>query len=328
MRQTLLLVLALGLSANAALAAETPASGATDSNAAPVAVSGEKESEELRAIMESDDQAQGEIDVWIREDEAFAAKGAGAPGPSLRRRILERMEPVRQAYEDFIRHHPENAKARLAFGSFLYDLDEEDGAREQLERALAGNTNNPAIYNNLANIYSHSGPIEKAFDFYARAMELNPKEGLYPRNLATCMYMFREDAMKRFGIGEQQVFTRALDLYRQALRLDPSNFPLASEVAQTYYGIAPLRTNEALQAWTNALDKARDEIEREGVQIHLARVKILAGVYGEARAHLSFVTNEMYKDLKTRVARNLDQREMQATNSPVAPTNAPARLEK
>jgi tetratricopeptide (TPR) repeat protein len=317
-----ILVLALG-AALTAPAATSAAKPPVNSKAPTPATLADKEAEELRKIMEADDAAQEDIDKWIRDENDFSKKGAAEPGPGLRRRITERVEPVRKDYEDFLRRHPNNAKARLAYGSFLYDLNEDDAAQEQLERALEGNTNNPAIYNNLANLYAHSGPVEKAFDFYTRARDLKPEEPLYQQNLATAMYMFRKDAMEHYGLNEEQVFSRAMGLYSNALRLDPSNFPLASELAQTYYGIEPLRTNDALAAWTNALHVARDDIEREGVRIHLARVKILAGRFAEARAHLAGVTNEMYIPLKTRVARNLDERE-KAANSPALPAPGPA----
>jgi len=116
-----------------------------------------------------------------------------------------------------------------------------------------------------------------------------------------------------------QVSAKAFDLYSNAMRLDPDNFPLASDVAQTYYGIQPLRTEEALKAWTNALHIAHDEIEREGVYIHFARIKYLAGRFAEARSHLDSITNEMYMELKRRIERNINEKENQAkTNVPPA----------
>jgi hypothetical protein len=111
------------------------------------------------------------------------------------------------------------------------------------------------------------------------------------------------------------VFDKALDLYRQAMKLDPQNFPLATDYAQSYYGIRPLRTNDALVAWTNALHIARDELEREGVYIHLARVKISIGRFAEAQAHLDAVTNAALADMRNRLQRNLNQREHPGTNS-------------
>jgi len=37
-----------------------------------------------------------------------------------------------------------------------------------------------------------------------------------------------------------------------------------------------------LAAWTNALQIAHNDVEREGVYIHLARIKMIAGRYAEA----------------------------------------------
>ena len=274
---------------------------------------------EYKKLMEDDDAAQSEVDTWLRDNEKFTAQGAGVPSAELSRRIRERFMPIRSAYEDFIRRHPEHARARLAYGSFLNDLQDEEGAQEQWEKALALNPNDPAAYNNLANHYSHSGSIKKAFEYYAKASELNPRESLYYHNLGTAVFLFRKDAQEFYGITEQQVFDKALQLYSQALKLDPQNFPLAMDVAQTYYGINPLRTNDALRAWTNTLAIAQNEVERESVYLHLARFKLIAGRFAEARAHLNCVTNETYNELKSRLARNLKEQDKQAqqvTNAP------------
>ncbi len=107
------------------------------------------------------------------------------------------------------------------------------------------------------------------------------------------------------------------------MKLAPDDFPLATDYAQSYYGIRPLRTNDALMAWTNALNIARDEVEREGVYIHLARIKISIGQYAEARAQLDDVTNAALSDMKKRLERNLANSEHPPTNSLIAPTNAP-----
>jgi hypothetical protein len=120
------------------------------------------------------------------------------------------------------------------------------------------------------------------------------------------------------------------------LKISPTNFPLATDLAQSYYGIKPIRTHDALQAWTNALAIAKDEIDREGVYLHLARFKLNAGMFAEAHSHLNAVTNENYTELKSRLEHNLAERERQAkTNAtsivtatnvvPVAasPTNDP-----
>jgi tetratricopeptide (TPR) repeat protein len=280
---------------------------------------------EYKKLMADDDAAQSEVDTWLRDNEKFAAQGAGVPSAELSRRIKERFGPIRNAYEDFIKRHPDHARARVAYGSFLSDLHDDEGAQAQWEKALELNPKDPAVYNNLANLYGHAGPVKKAFEYYAKAIELNPRESIYYHNFGTTVFLFRKDAREFYGITEQQVFDKALELYSQALKLDPQNFPLATDVAQTYYGIRPLRTDDALRAWTNTLAIAQDEVERESVYLHLARLKLIAGRFTEARVHLNTVTNETYKELKTRLARNLDQQEKEAQQGTNAP---PAKVEQ
>jgi tetratricopeptide (TPR) repeat protein len=261
-------------------------------------------------LMEEDDAAQAEVDKWIRDNNGFAAQGAGVTRADLNRRILERFAPIRKSYEEFIKRHPQHVKARLAFGSFLNDLHEEDEARAQWEKARELDPRDPAVYNNLANIYTHDRPVTNAFAYYSKAIELNPLEPLYYHNLSDTVYAFRHDSLAYYGFtNDQQVYDKALELYRKALKLDPQNFPFASDLAQTYYAIKPLRTDEALGAWTNALHLAHDELEREGVYLHFARLNLAAGRFAQAHAHLNAVTNALCQDLKTRLAGNLAKQE-------------------
>ncbi len=275
---------------------------------------------EFQVVMKQDDDAQAEVDKWIRDNQEFAKQGAGVPAEELNQRILTRFEPVRKAYEEFLQRHPDHARAHLSFASFLDDIGDEDGSVNHMEKARELDPKNPAVWNNLANHYGHTGGLKTAFEYYAKAIELNPNEPIYYHNFGTTVFLFRKDAKEFFTITEQQVFDKALDLYSHALKLDPDNFPLASDVAQTYYGIKPLRTNDALLAWTNTLNIAHNEVEREGVYIHLARLKMLFGRFDEATAHLNSVTNENYAELKRRVKRAMDERIAEAgkTNDPSA----------
>jgi tetratricopeptide (TPR) repeat protein len=275
----------------------------------------------FQKLMADDNAAQAEVDTWIRADQEFAAKGAGAPADELNRRIRARFEPVRKAYDDFIARHPDHVPARLTYASFLDDLHEEKGELAQLNKARELDPKSPAVWNQLANYCGEHGPVTNAFAYYAKAIELNPSEALYCHNAANVLCLYGNAAMEFYGLSEQQVFAKALDLYGKALKLDPDNFPLASDAAQTYYGIKPLRADDALQAWTNALALAHDEIEREGVYLHFARINLAAERFDEARRHLSAVTNEVYAKLKKLLTKNLDEQERQAkgTNSPLAP---------
>jgi tetratricopeptide (TPR) repeat protein len=281
---------------------------------------------ELTQLMAGDEAALVEADKWIRDNNAFAAQGAGEPREALNRRILARFEPVRKDYEDFLRRYPDFARGHLAYGSFLNDIGEEEAAGAQYGKAAQLDPKNPAAWNQLANYYGEHGLLTNAFVDYAKAVELNPAEPVYYQNLAATVYLFRKDARAFYGISEEQVFDKALALYRKAVQLAPDNFPLATDYAQTYYGIRPLRTNDALGAWTNALQIAHDDNEREGVYLHLARIKMATGRFAEARAHLNDVTNAAFADVKHRLEKSLAERENPATNTNAVGvfTNAPA----
>lgn len=274
--------------------------------------------QEYRRLLELDDTVLEEIDELIRQNQNAPEQPGGLGQDQLRQRIEAKLEPVRKAYEDFITRNPNHVRARLAYGSFLNDARDEDGAVKQWEKALELDPTNPAAWNNLANYYGHRGPVKKAFEYYAKAIELNPFESVYYYNLGTTVYLFRKDAMEFYGISEQQVFDKALELYKKALQLDPKNFVLATDVAQTYYGIRPMRTEAAIKAWEYALELAPDDTARQGIYVHIARIKINAGRFDEARKHLDAVTNSMYDVLKARLLRKLaeEQVKLAQTNSP------------
>ncbi len=286
---------------------------------------------EYQKLLEEDDTAQAEVDKWIKEDQQFKEKGAGIQSGTLRGRILQRFEPVKKGYDDFLKRHPNHSRARLAYGSFLSDIGEEDAGREQCEKARDLDPKNPSPWNNLANYYGHNGPVAKAFECYEKAVELNPNEPVYYQNFATTVYLFRQDAAAHFKITEQQVFEKAMGLYRKALELDPDNFLLATDFAQSYYGYKPPKignaetdrktadkfTEDALAAWRVALKLARDDVERQGVYIHFARIQINAGRFEGARKNLELVTNEMFNATKKNLFKKMNR-----LDGPEAGTNA------
>jgi len=266
-----------------------------------------------RQLLELDETTTEEIDKWIRDAQAMEAKtGASAPNITLNAKIRERLEGVKSGYEKFLEKNPKHVKGWLAFGSFLNEIGQETEAAAKWEKARELDPTDPAAWNNLANYYGHKSPVKKAFEYYAKAIELNPNEAVYYHNFGTTVFLFRKDAKEYYGIEEQQVFDKALELYRKSLKLDPENFLLAQDIAQTYYGIKPQRNEEAIAAWDYALSKARDDYERQGVQIHLARFKMNLGKLSEARTHLSLVTHEDYGVLKERVTTTLERKEKEA----------------
>ena len=277
-----------------------------------------------RKVLVDDDAAEKDVLKWSDEADAAARAGATDPNFTLDSRIRERLKGVREEYEEFLSHNPNHAKGRLAYGSFLNDTHDEEGAIAQWDKARELEPKNPAAWNNLANYYGHRGPVKKAFEYYAKAIELDGREAVYYENLATTIYLFRVDAREFYQLTEQQVFDKALELYRKAIALDPDNFVLFSDYAMSFYGTNPPRWQDGLMAWTDALKIAHDDVERQGVYVHLARINVKLGHYDDARRSLNIITNPIYATLKRRITSNLDEAMGKtATNAPAPP--APAK---
>jgi len=310
-------LLSVALATNTPAATGPPAAPSNGAPAHPALIQDPVEAA-YRKVLEDDDAAEKDVLKWTDDADAFAKAGAGDPRITLNARIRQRLKEVKAEYEDFIQQHPDHANARLAFGSFLNDTHDEEGAVEQWEKARQLAPTNPAPWNNLANYYGHRSPVKKAFEYYDKAIQLDPRESVYYHNLAVTVYLFRADAREYYRLTEQQVFDKSLVLYRRAIALDPDNFVLFSDYAETFYGTNPPRWQDGLAAWTEALKIAHDDVEREGVYIHLARINLKLGHFNETRRWLDAVTNSTYAVLKGRISRNLNA----ALGKP--PANAPA----
>jgi tetratricopeptide (TPR) repeat protein len=249
-------------------------------------------------ILQDDQDAQDDVIKWTDHPESFAGGENESTRLTLRERIRQRLDGVKREYDNFITEHPRHAQARLAYGSFLNDTHDEEGAVEQWDKARELEPKNPAAWNNLANFYGHRGPVKKAFEYYAKAIDLDSNESVYYYNLAVTVYLFRVDAEEYYHLNEQQIFDKSLALYRQAIKLDPTNFVLFSDYAQSFYGTNPPRWKDGLEAWTQALQLAHDDAERQGVYIHLARINLKLGHLKEAEHYLQSITNPNYAGLK------------------------------
>ena len=284
----------------------------------------------LKRIMELDDQSRAEIDDVITESNNDAS---GASDKLLKERINKKLAPVRKAYEEFVQRYPAHAKGRSAFGAFLSESADEEGSFTQWLKAKELNPQDPAAWNNLANLYGHRGPVTNAFFHYAKAIELNPWESTYFHNLATTLYLFRADGAKVLKKETTAVMYDAMALYRRALELDTNNFVLAADLAQSYYGFPQPKSgdakadllarvqlaDEALNAWTNAFRIARDDIERQGVQIHFARLNINAGRFNIARQAMAAITNSMYDVTKKALAAKIVTLQKDSATKPISP---------
>lgn len=273
---------------------------------------------EYHHLLEEDDSALSDVNRWMKENEAFRAAGGGLKPEELSSKIAIRLTGIVDLYEAFLKKHPDHVEARIAYGSFLNEVNEDEKAAEQWEKARLLDPLNPAVWNDLANYFGHVGPVTNAFAYYAKAIELDPDEPIYYSNFATTVYLFRRDAESFYGINEQQVFDKALALYHKALDLTPGSFEVASDLAQTYYGIKPFRMDDAMKAWQDAFKLAKSDVERQSVYIHFARLEIKAQHYDSASNHLAMVVAPELQNLRTRLSKLMIEQQT-GTNAPPGP---------
>jgi tetratricopeptide (TPR) repeat protein len=285
---------------------------------ASVAATNDPVALEFQGLLRADDEVSEEVQRWLD-----ALPDGAAVSPELKARIDSRHDGMTRRYEDFLRRHPRHAPAMVAFGSYLGDIGDEIGMAEQWEKAREINPSDPAVWNNLAGHYAHRGPIEKAFPYIEKAIELNPKEAQYWHSAGTLTFLFRRDAEKYYHLDEQGVFRKAFEFYDKAMALQPLSFKLAADVAQTWYGVkaAPGETEDlrkagesrlvesGMRAWTNAYRLAGTDVEREGVRLHFARWQIRAARWTEARTNLDLVSDSSLNDLKSRLERNWKEKQ-------------------
>ena len=284
--------------------------------ALPIVNADDPAERELHNLMISDDAALDEVNAWINTNQIPRSDTNGTAHLNIK--IHERLDVVKHDYEAFLRNHPDSARGFLAYGSFLNDTGDEEGAHIQYQNSKQIDPKNPAVWNQLANYYGEFGELTNAFAHYTEAIRLDPTEPIYYQNFATTVYLYRKDAREYYHINEQQVFDKALGLYRQAMKLAPDDLHIATDYAESYYGIKPMRTNDALASWTNALSLCQDENDRESIRLHLARVKTATGFFDEAQGQLDAVTNAAFGELKRRLLKSLADHKNPPTNDVVA----------
>jgi tetratricopeptide (TPR) repeat protein len=138
------------------------------------------------------------------------------------------------------------------------------------------------------------------------------------------VFLFRKDAKEYYQLADdQKVLRRALELYRKATKLAPDDFSLATHLAQTYYYLKAEPASdpaaakeaekklyeEAVAAWLEAQKLAREDSERQGVAIHLARISLNCGRTTEARRYLETVNHPTLQVLKERNVGRLERME-------------------
>ena len=262
---------------------------------------------ELQTIFTADNAALNEIAKWIEEN-ATLIRTDSIRRNQLAQRIRMRLDRVRKQYLAFLKQHPKHARAHAAYGSFLTHLDDQQGALRALKTSSQLAPFNAAVQNNIA---THLGSLAvqsgrhtrvgEALDAYQKSIRLAPRAAVYRHNYAITLSLFQKEAAAHLKLKPREVSEEALKQITESLRLDPDNFEIAADLAETHHDFKPLPREKTLAAWKHASTLATTDDQRGWAELQMAIVNIETDHFDEAKRHLEKVNVEIYSKLKHRL---------------------------
>jgi serine/threonine-protein kinase len=185
----------------------------------------------------------------------------------------ERSDPARAMsyFEKVIELLPERSVGYSALGGCLFMLGDRDGAREQLERAVAIGSDYDA-FANLATLEFYEGRFTEAAALYESALEMDDGDHLVWMGLGEA---------RRFGGGTlssvREAYHGAADRVARRLEADPGNLGLQIDLV----GLQ-LQLDQRVEA-TNTLEVLPlDEVTDPGMMFSLAEIFEVLGERAEA----------------------------------------------
>lgn len=165
--------------------------------------------------------------------------GAGDPGQANRAKVqaYNRIQLVRLAYEELLRHHPNDAHALTYYGELLYDrLGEKMKAAEAWKTAATLDKGLSAPRNNLALFYCHDvGEYQQGLALLEQVLELESDNPDYLYNAAQIYLVHFPEVEKRYNWKRKRVFRTAMKFSKRAAELAPHDFHLQQDYAMNFF---------------------------------------------------------------------------------------------
>lgn len=246
--------------------------------------------------------------VLLETAAAFAPnqEAAGAPG---------REERLLKIYADLARKYPDQGAVQRAAGDFCRRIGRGDLAVGYWQRAQALDPHDAASAESLGNAALARADVREARRQFQWAVDASPGEAAYHFDLANTLYLFRHDFADPPGdAGSEAVLVDALEQFRQAASLAPSDARLAEAYAESFYILAKPDWNGALAAW----DKVRvlHAPDSDFANGHLARVSLRLGLPDQAERYLAAIHNPLYDPMKAKLRAQAEKLRQAPANPP------------
>lgn len=205
---------------------------------------------------------------------------------------------VLTAYRNLLRANPDYAAGFAAYGLLLSRVGARDEALKILLRANQLDPNLPMVKNQVGNHLTEDGEYRAALPYYLAAIELDDDEPLYHYQLGSLLYEFREFFVDD-GIYDRPTIDREMQAaFRRAAELAPESWAYGYRYAESFYDLAEPDWPEALRVWGKLNARAKPGVERQTIQLHMARVLAAMDRPRDARALLAGVDEPVLAESK------------------------------
>lgn len=206
---------------------------------------------------------------------------------------------LRRMYADLERNYPLDASIENGYAEFLWNIEDREQAMRRWRAAEQIDPRNGVVLNHLGGAHLAIGEVRQAFNWFTRAVEVEPNNPLYHFNLANVAFVFRHDLEK----GDENAFALAHHHFAEASRLAPADAEYARAYAEVFYSIPNPDWSAALAAWNRFREVTTN---KDFALLNLARVHMKLGQKDQARACLAEVKGSEFGKLKARLGQRIE----------------------
>jgi tetratricopeptide (TPR) repeat protein len=161
------------------------------------------------------EQARSNIDDNVQNSDALSVIAQNIAGSYL---AMAKYEEAVVAIQEWLRHSPNSADARLALSRAYTELGDEEAAAAEMEAAMTSEAQDPESHYNMGMMMVDSGDVEGGIAEMEMAVQLRPDFPLAHKNLG-------------YAYARTEEYQKAVDHFELFLAQDPDS-PEAADVQQ------------------------------------------------------------------------------------------------
>ena len=212
-------------------------------------------------------------------------------------------------YEAFINYNKDYVEGYVMLGKFLRKIGQVEEANEIFLRANKIDPNIAVVKQQIGNYLAEKEDFGLAMYYYLNAIELEPDVALYHYCLGELYYQYKENFIAEEILKEHEFDRQMLTAFKESVRLEPHDRVLKIRLAEAYYDLYRPDWKKALRLWKELERSSPDNIDRQIIFLHQARVLSNLERYDESKHLLSQVTAIGLKSSKEEIEEMLPKSE-------------------